>query len=260
MSDLLQNPSDTILISQLPTGGASDTLNSEKSLETSELKDPDTNLPTELINTSTLSAIPLSLGEQQYTLIGTNLGVGGQTIQIPVVNIRNGSIALQALQTDPNASTLNQEGAKSVLNTHTGNVQSALQIQTEPSITLADGATASISLPPDESTLMLGNRDQNNTLSLSGGDANPHGIHNEASGNASLALNNDSLTLSSHAESLEISDLKMDEVLHRSHHPNEEASETVVSCFTMKRDSSPRFGITTLENEINVAVGNEESY
>jgi len=258
MSDLLQNPSDTILISQLPTGSTNDTLDPEKSLETAELKGSETTLSTELINTSALSAIPLSLGDQQYTLIGTSLGVGGQTIQIPVVNIGNTSIALQALQTDHNTASLSQEGAKSLLNTHTGNVQTALQIQNETSITLADGSTASLSLSPDESPLRLGNQDQNSTLGLGDGDSNAHGIHNETDGDASLTLTNDTLTLSS--QSLEISDLKMDEVLHGGHHPNEEVSETVVSCFTMKQDSSPRFGITTLENEINVAVDSEESF
>ena len=226
MNELLQNNPDTILLPQLSTDSTGD------ALDPNGIKENEACISTDLMNNSGLSALPLSLGDQQFTLISTNYG--GQTIQIPVVNIGNTSIALQAVQQDPN------EAAKAILDPHGGNVQTALQLHDGSTLSLGDD-TSSLSLPPDENTLGVEAQTQSNTLGLGTSDEGTIGIH-DPSDRPTLTLTNDSLTLASHTESLDMENLKM-EVLDTGH--------------TNQGHTSPGFTMTTLENEIKVAVDDE---
>ena len=95
----MQNQPNTIIIPQLPDTTPTDTLNPDKqnsgNLQIKDSTDASSaTLPAADI--STLSAIPLSFGEQQYTLIN----FGGQTLQIPIVNLGNTSLSLQTITTD----------------------------------------------------------------------------------------------------------------------------------------------------------------
>lgn len=51
-------------------------------------------LTSEILNSTSMSTIPLTNDNQQYTMIGTGLCMNGDTLQIPVVNFDNGLVPL----------------------------------------------------------------------------------------------------------------------------------------------------------------------
>ena len=252
MNELLHTP-NTIIIPQLsPSNETGDSaLDPNKTMQSEEMKNS-TTTSTITADLSNLGSIPLSFGEQQYTLIN----FGGQTLQIPVVNIANTSISLQ-VPSDTSMTHQDDNG---------GDVAGGgMQLQNSATLTLSDNNT--LSLLPDESTLGLENQETTDTLHrlTNTDDETQLGLHHNDDGNSTLTLANETLTLTSHTggtdddESL-IGNL---EVLDTGHSNENNLHGESEDCFSsMKEDdqSSPRFEISSLENEIDEAVNAEGTY
>lgn len=257
MTDLLQNGSgDTILISQLPGDATGLGHHQHKDLTSTRVDLKGTDISTELINSSALAGIPLSLGDQQYTIISTNLGVDGQTIQIPVVNIGSTSISIQG---DPSDS-MNQ--GKPMMETVDTSV--SLELHGGGSITLSDSSASGLGLThTNETHLSLHSHQHEPTLSLTNRDDTNLGLNHE--GENSLGLNGEnstSLVLSTQDDgSLGLSDLGTDHVtgsLGMSNLKMEvlstDTGERVDNeeCFGTKQTSS-QFTIATLDTDMSTS-------
>uniref|UniRef100_A0A7M5UYT5 Integrase catalytic domain-containing protein n=1 Tax=Clytia hemisphaerica TaxID=252671 RepID=A0A7M5UYT5_9CNID len=186
VNELIQNQTNTIIIPQLAeTNPTNDTLNPDKQNDGNvQIKDANNASSTTLPATdiSTLSAIPLSFGEQQYTLIN----FGGQTLQIPIVNLGNTSLSLQTITTEEslgqNSTDLESSG-----------VQRTLQLHDSTTLSLSDNT---LSLPPDESTLGLQNQDHSH-ITLNDGPQNTLVLENQETTSLGLENNRTQLTLQS---------------------------------------------------------------
>ena len=260
MSDILQNGSagNTILISQLPSSSSNtNNLNDEDKHEAIGLKNGV--LQSHLINSSTMESLPLTLtGNQQYTIISTNLGVNGQAIQIPVVNLANTSLSIQ---TDACVS-IDQAKITTVDN------RNALRLHSSgETITLSDSSREGLGLThPNRDHLNLNNHQTLNLtnqddIRLSDETRNSLGLNEESEATLSLNTRDDnslglnSLEADPVTGALEIPNLKMEEVL-RSNGADDEGV-THDSCFNSKESSD--FTMDSLEGDMSVSP-NEHTY
>ena len=257
MNELLHTP-NTIIIPNLPeTNENNDTdLDSNKTMETDDEMKNTAATSTITADLSNLGSIPLTFGEQQYTLIN----FGGQTLQIPVVNLGNTtSISLQV----PNDPSM---GRQDDSNSVSGGGDVEMQLQSSTTLTLSDNNT--LSLPPDESTLGLENQEATDALhGLTTNTNNELSMHHNDDSDSTLTLGNDTLTLSSHTggtdneESL-IDNLEVLDTGHAGGESNHHGSENEDCFSSIKEDvqSSSGFQISSLENEIDEAVNTEGTY
>lgn len=85
------DPGDSNIVLNHPQ----DDLHFQQNKDLSPLKQEDHNiLQAPLLSNISLSAIPLTLGGEQYTIIGTLVTPEGQTVQIPVVNVGNNTFTI----------------------------------------------------------------------------------------------------------------------------------------------------------------------
>lgn len=303
MNEFLHTP-NTIIIPQLQqqqaqatentTGGNNtsvvDTKTSDEIAATvvaaTEMADASTTtITTDLSN---LGSIPLSFGEQQYTLIN----FGGQTLQLPVMNISNTSISLQV---PADAGTITHHHQQQVNDSNnTGNVGpgGVIQLQNHRTgqLTLTNDNTATMSLSPDENTLLLdatnpinqeveGSIHSHHTLTTNsaGVDTELSMHHHHSDGGNGVdpipltltSARNDTLTLASHTGGPSDDDdddslMANLEVLDTGHAVSHPSSSNEANCHGDKRtikqgrrddaEAPPRFEISSLENEIDEAV------
>lgn len=260
MNELLHTP-NTIIIPNLPTTNENNdtTLdNTNKTMDTDDEMKSTTTTSTLTADLSNLGPIPLTFGEQQYTLIN----FGGQTLQIPVVNLGNTSISLQ-VPNDPSMAHQDETGAD--VSGGGGDVE--MQLQSSTTLTLSDNNT--LSLPPDESTLGLENQEATDTLHglTNTNNETQLSMHHNDDSDSTLTLGNDTLTLSSHTGDTDndgslIDNLEVLDTGHAGAEGNHHGGENKDCFSSIKEDvqSSPHFEISSLENEIDEAVNTDGTY
>lgn len=93
MSEIMNTGSDSILISQMNQNMT--VLDETKTtLDQRQLKDTNAVFTTaDLLNSSNLTSLPIAIGDQ-YTIIGSTLGVSGHTLQIPIVDLGNNTLSI----------------------------------------------------------------------------------------------------------------------------------------------------------------------
>ena len=90
--DNLVDPGDSNIVLNQPQ----DDLHLQQNKDLSPLKQQEDHniLQVPLLSNISLSAIPLTLGGEQYTIIGTLVTPEGQTVQVPIVNIGNNTFTI----------------------------------------------------------------------------------------------------------------------------------------------------------------------